>query len=200
MPDTSKPITITYPNGQVASKIIDLVVRNKPIGWSRKSYATYYREEYAEQLKKELDNMIDTKRSKVFRYDIMPNLSPTSIYLWINQSFRYILDNLDPDKKYAKLYHSIKIERIKSVGVTISYRDLITNTFKGEDFVARQDKVRWTQQIDDYLSNENVTKPLHIQNLILTPEEVAQLKSELEDLSSIQYSVTSREIKLIKTL
>lgn len=199
MTDEQQPITVTFPDKKTASAIVDLVVRKKPVGWARKSYATYYRPEYAEQLKRELDNMLETNKSKVFRYDMTPSLSPSSIYMWVNQSFRYILDFMDPDKKYLNLHHRISIERIKGVGVTISFRPLCSDSFKGVDFVAREDKVKWKKKMDDYLSDNDNIKPLHIDNLVLTSEEVVQLKSELEELTNIQYSVSSREIKLIKT-
>jgi hypothetical protein len=200
MPDEpNKPVTITYPSGKIASQVVDILVRKRPAGWGRKSYATYYREDYAKGLIKELDSMIETRRNKVFRCESMPHLTLNTIYLWINQSFRYVRDYLDQDGKYDRLWREIRVERVPRTGVILKFRDFVNDTLHGEDFVAREDRCKWKKQVDDYLTDDDKTDPLHIEHLLLTPEEIDQVKSELSDLGNVQFSVTSKEIKIVKT-
>ncbi len=188
---------VTFPDNTTAARVVDLVVRKRPIGWGRKSYSTYYRQEYAEQMKKELDSIIETKKGKLFPYDRFPSMSSQSLYLRINHSIHFVLDYLDPDGKYAKLWREIKTEKIKGRGVIIKYRDFITDELIGEEYVAKADKVKWKQKIDIYLESDEV-KPLHIDNLILSASEVEEVKRELDGVESIKFSVTCKEIKIIK--
>lgn len=194
-----KPITITYPDARIAEKIVDILVRDRPVGWSHRSYATYYDEKSALQIKKIVDNMIETKRAKVIRYDMMPNLTPNTIYLWVNRALRYLVEKMDDkDKTYLHFSRQTKIERVRGVGITMSYRDQASEELRGEDFVARDKKLEWKTRVEEWLADPEVSKPLHITNLLLTPDDIAGLKDSLDDLSNVQYAITSREIKIIK--
>jgi len=195
-----KPITITYPSGKLASQVVDLLVRKRPVGWSRKSYATYYRQEYALQLKKELDNMIETNKDKVFRVENQPRLSMNSIYLFVNQAFHFLMDNGPDAEKYRDLWKKVRVERIRGTAVCIRFRDFATDVLRGEDFVSRDDRMKWKKDIDNYLNDDSAVEPLHIEHLLLSPEDIQNVKSELEGLETIQFSVTSKEIKIIKTI
>ena len=199
MSDEQKPITVTYPDATTASRVVDLVVRKRPLGWSRKSYATYFREEYALQMKRELDSLISSRTAKLFPYEHFPNMSSTSLYLRINQSVRYVLEFLDPDGRYAKLWSEVRTEKVKGRGVVIKFRDFVTDDLKGEDFVAKADKVKWKQKIDLYLEGDEM-KPLHIDHLLLSSSEIDEVKAELDGVEGIQFSVSSKEIKIVKTV
>jgi len=88
---------------------------------------------------------------------------------------------------------------VPRTGVILKFRDFVNDTLHGEDFVAREDRCKWKKQVDDYLTDDDKTDPLHIEHLLLTPEEIDQVKSELSDLGNVQFSVTSKEIKIVKT-
>src|ERR1039457_162000 len=111
MPEQPKPIIITFPNGETASKVVDLIVRKKPIGWSRRSYATYYNEAYARWFQKDVDEMMLDMQPRVYKFDMFPTLKKNSVYARINQSKSYLLDFLDPDKKYEKFFCYVRIRR-----------------------------------------------------------------------------------------
>jgi hypothetical protein len=195
-----QPITVVFPSGKVASKIVDLVVRSKPEGWSRKSYATYYSESYALWLKADLDKLIERRNPIVYRYDLW-KMSRDALYLRINQAWRYLRDHLDlEDKRYDKLWHDTERERVRGVGITIRYKDL-QDGHAAEEFVAPSDTPKWRKKLDEYLEDESGSgKPLHIDNLLLTPEDIEQLKLELDGLSNVIYQITSREIKVIRSV
>lgn len=196
-----KTVTITYPDGTTAQKVVDMLVRKRPLGWSRNSYATYYNENHAVQVRRELDSMIETKHDKLFRVENMKGMKINTIYLWINQAFRYIIDYYDgPEQgngKYEKLFNEIKIKKEEGIGVSIRFRDFKAYELRGEDFVIDNDKTLWRNKIDEYLNSDDC-KPFTMGKLLLSSEEVSQLKAELDGLEGIQYSVTNREVKIIK--
>lgn len=198
MEDKQKQVTITYPNAETASQVVNLLVRKKPVGWGRHSYSSYFREEYALWVKTILDAMCEDKKPRVLRYDQWKNSSPNTVYLRVNQSWHYLREYLDPDHKYEKLLTKIKVERVRGVGVTLAFVETAVDMPLGEVYVPKSDSKKWQKELDAYLNDDTITKPLHISNLILTPEEVAKLKTELEDLTTIQFSVNHREIKVIK--
>ncbi len=189
-------ITVTFPDKQTASRIVDLVVRNKPSGWGRKSFASYYNEHYALQLKRELDAMIASKKSRMIGLGTKIKSSRT-MYLLVNQSWRYLIDHLDPDGIYGK-HLCNTIRQIKhGHGVAIYWKDQV-EIMSGEEIGDIKEQKKWKRQVDDYLGSDE-TAPLHIAKVVLTPEEVDQLKAELDDLEgSVLYSVTCKEIKICK--
>jgi len=191
-----KPIIISFPDKQTVQRVVDLVVRKKPLGWSRKSFATYYNEHYALQLKRELDLMLENKKSRLIALGQTMKTTST-IYLFVNQAWRYLIENLDPDGRYGTHKNNCRIQRVHGRGVAIWWRETI-DEIKGEEISEKKDIKKWKMQVDDYLISDDI-KPLHLERLILSVEEVEQLKEELSDLENIVYSVTCKEIKIVKT-
>lgn len=197
-----KPITITYPDKQTAQRVVDMLVRKRPVGWSRKSYSTYYRQEYAESIKKILDAIAQDKQPKILRLDQYPSLSINSLYLFVNQSAHYVRDYMDPEGIYAKQWQSLRVEKHKGHGVTIAYKAFVSANFNAENFVPVSDIPKWKRELDLYLQDDNIVKPFHKDGLMLTPQDMMTLNNELGDLQDagmIQYVVTSKEIKILKT-
>jgi hypothetical protein len=199
--EQSKPITISFPDGKVAKQVVNLLVRKKPKGWAHRSYASYYKLVYAEWLLRDINEMMVDRQPRIFPYDKWPNVSPSSLYLRVNQATAYILDNLDPDGKYARFFEQIKCRRIPKVGVKLCFDDVLADVEPGgEKFIGDDDAPAWKQKMDAYLESDDETvEPFHQTGLMLTPEQVAQLELELSGLSSIMYSVSCREIKIIKS-
>jgi len=99
-----------------------LVPSKRPAGWSRRSRATYYTEEYAMQVKRVLDNILQDKQDRLWRYEDWKQFSPTTVYLRINQSLRYLLDYMDADGRYKKLMSTLEIYRDRSAkGIRFGY-------------------------------------------------------------------------------
>ena len=184
--------------------MIDAVVTNgrRPQGWSRKSNATYYKSVYAEQFIKVLDAMFDDRQDRMYRYDQWKHMTPASVYLRVNQSIRYLLDNMDPDQKYAKLLDMICITRERNVGVKLTFREEFRNgssEFSPSSVVPAAEMPRWKQRIEDWLNEcEPGGKPFILENLLLSPEEVRDLKLEFVGITNVMSSITSNSIKLIK--
>ena len=198
MEQSNKPITVTYPDSKTAQRVVDLVVRKRPVGWSRKSYSSYYNDEYAMWIKKELDALFENRQPRVFLYASWKNCSPNTVYLRIHQSWHFLRDYLDPEGKYEKMARDVKISRERTIGIKLEYKDIANDMPQSEVFVPRTDTVKWKKQIDTYLEDDSIVKPLHLDKLLLSPEEVEKVTEELSGLDSIQFSVSTREIKIIK--
>lgn len=196
--NNEKQVTITLPDGQVASKIVDFIVKKRPHGWSRRSYATYYKECYALWLKKDIDQMMVDRQPIVYRYDKWPNIKATGLYLRVTQAMMYLLEELDPNNVYHKFREQIRIKRKKGAGIVISFDDVLGDEPQAERFIGDEDKPTWYKKMFDYLEDVNEVKPLHIDGLLLSAEQIEALQTELEGLSNILFTISSREIKIIK--
>ena len=197
---SNKPITITLPDGKTAQRVVDLVVSGKkPPGYSRRSVASYYTEDYALWLKRDLDQMLSRNVSRVFLYKDWPELSPNSLYLRIMQGWEYLINELDPDGIYKKLWHRTKRNRVNQVGITLAFKGFEDGK-SGQDYSPQEDIPKWRKLLDEYLeSDEPNQKPFVRENLILMPDQVELLKQELSGLSNVIFSVDSGTIKVIKS-
>ena len=201
-PTSKPPVTITFPDGKTASTVVNFLVKKRPAGWSRRSYATYYKQVYAEWIKRDIDKMIETRQKAVYRYDSWPKLKPTALYQRINQAIMFLLDEsnqMDPDGRYAKWRNDIRIHRRPDIGVVMEYDEVLEGSPAAEFVSADMDKPKWMQRMDEYLeSRDPDLPPFHQTGLMLTPDEIVELKEELAGLQGIMFSVDSREVKIIK--
>ena len=198
-PSTPRPITITLPDGKMASAIANLVIRKKPIGWSKKSYGSYYKEVYAKWVRDILDLMMAERKPKRIPWDTIKGCgSKNSLYLRFAQGKMYLLHELDFDGKYRKFCEGLKVTRHDKVGIIIDF-DLDQGNLPGAvDVVSIRDTPKWKKDLDNYLESGEDGKPFHKCNLQLTDDEVRQQITELEGLTNVMYSVTHDEIKVIK--
>lgn len=195
----SSPVTVTFQNKTVIKSVVDYVLKKKPANWSRRSYASYYKKVYADWLLRDIDDMIESRATIVYRYDMFPSVSHNSLYARINQALAYILDNMDSDGKYKKFREELKIRRKSGVGVMLEFDSVLEgNHPRAEKVVDNIEVPKWKQKLYDYLDNSTVEEPLHIQNILLTPEQIEQLELELSGLSNVMAVITSREIKIVK--
>lgn len=196
-----EPITITLPNGKIASQLVDLVMRKRPIGWSKRSFATYYSNLHATWLKKSLDEMIESRQDIVFRYDTA-RMSANSLYLRVNQAFLFLLENMDSEGKYAKLRTEVRVRREKGVGVIFEFDEVLRNPDDvGAEKIVKEvaNQPKWRDKMDDYLESPSTAgTPFFQDGLVLTLEEIQELKDELGGLKNLICDVTSRHVKIIK--
>lgn len=203
--ETTNAVKEFFKNPQVAKNVVDMVVRNRPVGWSRRSNAPYYKEVYATALKGQIDQMLADRQDRVFPYAQFPQHSKETLYLRINQALRYLLDFLDDEHKtYSKWNEMVAITRERGRGIRISYRpefrDSGLNAFVAVPVEQKSHVPTWKQKVDDYLENGSpADKPLHLTGLCLTVEQLADLKTSMKGLDSVMFSATAQEIKIIKT-
>lgn len=192
-----------FSSPEIASKVVNLVVHNRPAGWSRKSNAPYYKEIYAIQLKGEIDKMIESGKPLCFRYTTWctdeTRMSKQTLYNRINQSIRYLIEQLDIDRHYAKWYESVRVERVHNVGIIISFVVGLDSAgqFKAEQVEPKENEPIWKREMDAWLESDNI-RPFCKEGLALTPQQVIDLSVELDTLSGIKASVTSSSVKIIR--
>jgi len=194
-----------FTDREVQKQIVDTVVHNKPIGWSRKSQATYYKEPYALQLKKVLDDMMENKKEFCFGYKWFYEtfgLGKDSLYLRVYQSMRYLTEKLDPDKIYKTFWdEKISMHRERGKGVTLRFKPAYQTggpDFAPTEVMPESEEPKWRQKMNAWLESDDTTSFLQ-NNIILSPEEIAALEVQLNALGDrVMSSITAHSIKLIK--
>lgn len=189
---------------ELSAKVVDIVVHgNRPNGWSRRSNATYYREQYALQMKSTIDQMWIDRQDRFYSYETWKHMSHNSVYLRLNQSLRYLVDNLDPDKKYARFLQMVSITRERNKGVKITFneefRHADTSSFSPAPVIPKSEAPKWKQKIEMWLEeSEPGDKPFLLEGLMLSPEEVREVKLTFAGLKNVGASISHSTIRLIK--
>lgn len=206
-PDTREEIRRTiqsiFPSPDVASQVVDLVVNKRPKGWSRKSNAPYYKKVFATQIKHWIDRMIESGNSIVYRYKDFctddTGMSESSLYIMVNQSIRFLIDNMDENGKYERWYDSVRTTRKPGVGIIVNYLPGLSPLSQAQPEMAepKETMPRWKQQMEEWLESDSTT-PFIQEGLILSPEEIEALEVQFSQLSNVQASIKSSCIKIIK--
>lgn len=180
----------------MVSKVVDILVRTRPIGWSKRSRSPYYNKGFALWLKPTVDKMIEDRTAKVFRKETFPSISEHTLYLRVHQALLYLVEQLDtPEKIYEHFKSEIAIR--KKQGVVIEFKDRVNAEGASEDFVAEVEVPKWKRKMDDWIESDS-PEPFVLTNLLLSEREQEQVRAELEGLTNIMSSVTTREIKLVR--
>lgn len=197
----SEGLRAIFPDPVVAEKVVNLVVHKRPPGWSKKSNAPYYNEFYAKLMQKEIDKMVEGGVSVMYEYTRFckagrGGVSQGSLYARINQSIKYLVDNLDtPDKKYQQWQDVTKVRRTEH-GILLEFKPAME--MDGQPLTAQPDKPKWLRGMDEWLESGDVT-PYMQEHIALTPQEVASVKEQLAGLKGIMCMVTTTSIKIIRT-
>ena len=179
----------------------------KPEGWARRSTATYYKPIYGMQMKREADKMLANRQDLTYKYSVWcvgkMSLSEKTLYTRINQSVRYLCEKLDDKTATYKRWKCMTdINIIPDVGVRISFkpefRDSDISDFSGTVSESRDVAPRWKVDMDSWLDDNDNEKPFIIDGLMLSKDEVKNIKIALAGLSNVQAVVTSEKIQIIK--
>lgn len=201
---TNEALQKMFIKPEVAARIVNAMIPgNRPSTWCRRSNATYYKEVYAKQLLLTLDGMMVDKQDRLWLYDEWKKYTPNTLYQRINLSVRYILDNLDPDKKYKNFREQIDIFRdrkILAIRMTMrqEFRDDITGVFTPQIAHPSAEMPKWRLKIEEWVETAEVGgRPFVLEKLALSPEEVKQLKTEFMG-TDILAAINAISIKLVK--
>lgn len=212
MPDTnsaedvmSQRLKNIFQNPQAQAKAVDLIVHNKPLGWSRRANAPYYKELYGKQMLEVLDKMMENKEDVVWHYvDFCKQLGITqdTLYTRINQSLRYLFDKLDTaDNKYKKFYERCRLERQRGTGIVLHIRrdmqDGVTENMSPRKLEPTEEIPKWKKKVDEFLTQSKVGEDLCLTNLALYPDQITQLRIQLAPLTCFFCNITSHTIKIV---
>lgn len=201
-------------NPEVKKAMAAALFRDKAISPTNESKAAvrlakgvYYREAFAKQLIPFLDRIIATNTDITFPYNKYPSYKPSTLRARIDQSFRYVIEHLDPDLKYLDLKAHVTIS-VEELGVSIRHDKNVIRLhgdLVAEDIVPREVTHTWKQPLYDWLEIEwnpllskeecKFDKP----NLALSQLDITELEELIQPLHpSIQGQITANRIFLVK--
>lgn len=197
-----------FPDEHTKNKALSLLTSTKPPGWGKKSNPPYYREIYAKIMRRDLESMMQSRHDLVYYYERFCGahqelMTHQTLYARINQSINYLKDCLDPNHKYSNWLEMCEITRERNLGVCIRLVDEfrvdsdIANATKPDLAIPAADVPRWKREMEDWLENGS-SEPFVLEGLILTPDEVVELKKELNELQGIQASINCNKIMIIR--
>jgi hypothetical protein len=208
MTELEQTVKQIFVNPTVAQRIVEIATSDRPLGWSSKSNATYYKKIYADEIRPFIDAMMIDRRDIVYRYTIFctpeTGLSKQTIYNRVNQSIRYLKERgtAEDRKKYNDWDEQVKVERIRDVGVVISYIDKEPETvgipLKPESIEPKASKPVWMRRMDDWLEDNDNFEPFVKEGLALSIEEQTSIKVRLSGLKNVQASITDESVKIIR--
>jgi hypothetical protein len=195
--ESNKHLTVVFPDGETKSRLVDALIRDKPIGWSSRSQATYYKKAFALWIQRDLDKMMVDRKARLYRYDKW-SLAPNTLYFRVNQAIAYLTDNMDPDNVYKEFMETVKITREHKVGVLLSFIAGEIDMTEAEAVDKEVGRPKWMERLDAWLEDESARTPFIKEKLMLNDEQVAQLRTELDELHGIMHSITNSQVKVLK--
>jgi hypothetical protein len=205
--DTVRQIFV---NPKAVDKIVTLINHDKPAGWSHHSNAPYYKRIYADEIRPFIDRMMVDKQDIVYKYSVWctesTNISPQTVYNRVNQSIRWLIEKSptsEEREKYASWYELVKVERVRNLGVRISFIPGFGLPSEGgelrpESVAPVSQKPVWERKMDEWIEDSDNYEPFVKEGLALTQDEIVDLKIRLNGLSNIQSSITQDRIALIR--
>jgi hypothetical protein len=112
---------------------------------------------------------------------------------------------MDPTGKYKEWHREVQIgfypkKGTPKIGVVMDFDPVVEGDEpRAESFIGEADMPSWKLKLDEWLDDERQTEPFYKGTLLLTPEQVEQIKMELDGLQNILFTVNSRELKVIKS-
>jgi hypothetical protein len=188
-------------------KFIDAISSKKVDRWSLRHKGPYYRAVFAAQFKMVLDEMMQNKKTRIYRYKDFPEFtSHNTLKLKIYQSRAYLLDNLDSDGKYKLFCEAIIVRVIRDVGIVLELREDIlednnSNTENSKAFAPSylsEQNDGWKEKLEKYLMSEDEKGKFELRDIALSEDEQRELEIQLSQLSNVVFRVASDKIIVIK--
>lgn len=173
--------------------------RKRPRGWRPTSNSPYYKERFGLEFKAVLDAMMVDSKDREYRYKDFTTMSHKSLYLRVNQSKLYLLEELDPDKQYARFCEMTTITR-ETTGIRISLcRDMREGAPSFvPSIVESDDSYLWKDSMQDFLNDPEKRGVWEQCNLSLSQDEIDTWSLSLNGLAGIAAIVRSDKIKIVK--
>lgn len=197
--ETTKILQDLFADADARKAYVKAMARGRPRMWKKSSTATYYAERYALELKAVVDQMIKDQQNYEYRYSEFPHLSRNTVYLRINQSKMYLLQELDFDGSYKRFFEGIRITREPS-GVAMKFiRVGDQDMFMPSKVVTFGSTADVMEAIDEFLEDSS-RKQVELLNLNLDAASIALIKESLSNLEHIAANIESDRLKIIKMI
>lgn len=191
-----------FANPQTRAAIASVISSPRPVGWSHRSKASYFKKVYAEEIKEHIDQQIATGKDLIFRYATWCEklgVSERTLYTRINQSILFLVQRLDPDGVYSKWYEGVDIDcKSSKFAIVISVAKVeASRNIKPELVEPRQSLPQWRKKLMDWLES-NSNEPFVEEGLALGPEEVLKLREEFLTNDGLLVDINFHAIRIIK--
>ncbi len=153
----------------------------------------YYKREYAEQIRRFVDEMIEEEKKGVyldrrFLYTSFPHLEKETLRQTIEQSVRYLVDNMDPsaDKIYGVWRSRVEIQKGKASVRVVWKKNIqqdITKLIAEVENKVELKSNTWQGKVDEYLETAQIGQAFKLQ-ANLSEEEVMNLRASIEQLNT----------------
>jgi len=165
---------------------------------STTSVLSYYKPRYARIVQLAIDKMLVDKKDRVFRYEDFRYNTENTLYQKIYHGFLYLVDNLDPDLKYAKAKDDITVVRAKD-GIRLELiEDLSEAKELSNPVETTLSKREWKTKLQDFIDNSEINQKLHIREISLTPEDIEECQLMLAGIeSSFIHRISGTEIIIL---
>jgi len=155
---------------------------SRPKTYSKFTNTPYYQQRYA----LELQMILDTRKPDCdifLRCHSLGGYTVRSLYTRVYQSFRYLLDNLDPEGKYLAMWHQVEITKhdVKNPmenGIIIHWKANPAVSKKrtsaplvAEEIKTEQSTVDWKEKLEHFIDNAEENDEIVIENVHLSSEE-----------------------------
>lgn len=187
---------------EIAKEIRD---KKKPSGWRKRSTSPYFKPWFAEKIKRVVDQMYIDGHDKIYVYTDYPSHTKNTLYLFVNQAFRFLITHMDtPDGKYSKAKDEIGISREPHKGIRLSFHKNIKDGSRSEfdnmphDVIPKKHEIEWKTKMEEFLEEAPEGANFEQLNLILSTEEVEDLRNSFAGLDNIGASITRTSVKLVK--
>ena len=179
-------------------QLMSVLSNERPRKWKKNTVAPYYKALYGEQMKAVFDAMLLDRKDREFKYEEFPTLSRNTLYLRVNQSRLYLVEEMDPEGVYKKFAECISITREKT-GILLS----IPEDFKSPSKPFVPDIVdavadNWEADLDTFLEESKPGDQFIRKNLSISEEKQQDMMDSMSTLEDIVCSITYRTIKVVK--
>lgn len=198
-------------NPRLIKAAVRHITKTRPNGWGGRSNSAYYKEFYGQQMKDVYDGIASDGKPRWFSYSEAKaiGLSAQSLYVRVNQSIRYLLEQMEtPDLTYAKLHRRIVIQRHIGEGIEIRLgmegdvsaaehhiRSMKPNTVV---YAITRETPRWRQDLDKWLKDAKIGDEFLYDKLLLDKQQIDALEEEFNAVKDLLYSFTSTKIFIVK--
>lgn len=208
--ELKRKLNSLFVNPEVAARIVSQVTRNKPASYGKRSVSPYYKHQFGVQMKVSVDSMLTTGHDIVFAYEKFcgpHGMSNDTLYHFVNQSVRYLVEELDTaNELYKRWREMVHVRKVPKLGIRISFiPDLVSGTFDhvtGESIqpmmaLPVSESPKWMKAMEDWLEGDS-PKPFVMEKLALTSDEVLKIKTDLNALKGVMASVDCTCIRIIR--
>jgi hypothetical protein len=145
---------------------------------SRRVNSSYYAASHAAEIMPVLAEIMRDGKARFFNYSVF-GLSKSSLQIKILQSWLWLIDHADPDKKYAELRTKCFV-RPEAEGIRIGFKSRFGAAGRSPSTV--DEGVSWRAKLDEFLEKAQPKDILTMSNLTLTVSDIQEFSMRMEEL------------------